>query len=169
MTQQHGRRAGDIPVNAIGLDEFEIGLLATMRYFITSFAAPETQGWVLAYRTAAERWGISDGAKAAYAMFDIVDAMRRARTTMFHFSDPHCPTCRETVTPNERHLMCMIHAIRRGRVGEAQTEAMLLTEGADNANMMRATWTLAGLFPANKNSAARTVISASEGANLRIH
>jgi len=119
--QTHPKRKGDIPVTSAGLDEFELGLLSVARHFIISFAAPDTQSWTIALNIASERWGISEGARAAVSLLAVIEAMRRARRSMFHFSDPNCPTCRETLTPNERHLMLMIHAIRQGQIGQAQT------------------------------------------------
>jgi hypothetical protein len=169
MTQHHPRRDGDTPLAMLGLDDFETGLLATTRHFFTSFLAPESQGWIRAFREAEALWGAVDGPKSAYAMFTTVDAMRRSRRTMFHFSDPHCPTCRESVTPNERNLMRMIHAIRRGRIGAAQTEALLLTEGIDPAFLLRAAWALAGMFPANQDSEAALGIGHAEARLYQVH
>ena len=169
MNFDHGKRVGTVLLAKMGLDDFEVGLLSIARHFFASFAQPETQAWHVAFRISAERWGIGDGAKAACAMLDIADAMRRARPTEFTFSDPTCPTCREALTPNERHLMSMIHAIRRGRIGDAQTAAMLLTEGARNTDLIRAGWVMAGLFPAEKASADRPMTHFTAQTTLGIH
>jgi len=167
--QTHPKRKGDIPVTSAGLDEFELGLLSVARHFIISFAAPDTQSWTIALNIASERWGISEGARAAVSLLAVIEAMRRARRSMFHFSDPNCPTCRETLTPNERHLMLMIHAIRQGQIGQAQTEAMLLCEGEDTTDLMRAAWGLAGLFPGAKLAVQAPKTAAFETIGSRLH
>lgn len=141
-------------VESAGLDAFELGLLAVARHFIVSFAAPETQSWTVAFKIASERWGISEGARAAATVLVVIEEMRLARKSVFRFSDPNCPNCRQSLTPNERHLMLILHAIRRGRVGDAQTEAMLLCEGEDAKGLLRAAWGLAGLFPCEKSAAS---------------
>lgn len=165
----HTKHKSDMPVAGSGLDEFEVGLLAVARHFIISFAAPDTQSWAVALAIASERWGISQGARAAVSMLTVIDAMRRARRSMFHFSDPHCPTCRDFMTPNERHLMQMIHTIRAGRVGDAQTEAMLLCEGAETTAVLQAAWGLAGLFPSENPDAKAMHTGQNERVTLRVH
>ncbi|NKB16843.1 MAG: hypothetical protein HC774_08325 [Sphingomonadales bacterium] len=72
-------------VSDTGLDAFEIGLLAVLRHFCTSFCAPHSQAWMTAYGIATERWGISDGPKAAQSLLAVAEAMRRSRPTTFVF------------------------------------------------------------------------------------
>ncbi|NUB44328.1 hypothetical protein GEU84_008035 [Fertoebacter nigrum] len=138
---------GDMPLEQAGLDGFETGLLALLRHFCASFATPETQGWVLAFRIAVERWGPRDGPATGQALLAVAQAMRLTRRSVFVFSNPLCPGCRAVITPNERHMMRMIHAARRGRAGEARAEAMLLCEGQDTTHLLQAVEALAALFP----------------------
>lgn len=165
----HSRRLGDTPVSNLGLDDFEVVLLSVVRHFITSFAAPDTQSWTEALRIASDTFGVSEGAKAAVTLLGVVEAMRRSRRSTFQFSDPNCPTCCSVVTPNERHLMRMVHALRRGRVSEAQTDAMLLCEGAQTEAVLRAAFIFAGLFPADKSGGTGASHPARDTVAWRVH
>ena len=135
-------------VSDTGLDAFEISMLAVLRHFCTSFCTPQSHAWMTAYGIATERWGISDGPKAAQCLLAVAEAMRRSRPTMFVFSNPTCLTCRAHITPNERQFMQVIHAARRSNLGVARTAAMMLCEGGDTQAFVHAALTMAGLFPA---------------------
>lgn len=146
-------------VSDVGFDRFEIALLAVLRHFCTSLSSPQSQAWINAYGIAAEHWGISEGPKAAQCMLMAAEAMRRARPTMFVFSNPVCLTCRETITPNERQFMQVIHAARRGNVAMARTAAMMLCEGGDTQAFVQAALKLAGLFPASDEFSSAASLS----------
>jgi hypothetical protein len=141
--------ANGMRVANTNLDAFEVGLLAVLRNFCTSFSAPQSQAWMNAYGIATERWGISIGPKAAQSLLTVAEAMRRSRPTVFVFSSPTCLICREHITPNERQFMQVIHAARRGNIGVAQTAAMMLCEGGDTLGFVQAAIAMAGLFPAS--------------------
>ncbi|MES2664461.1 MAG: hypothetical protein V4712_00075 [Pseudomonadota bacterium] len=147
-TTPHLDRSATFPVPSVGLDGFELGLLTVLRHFCVSFADPQSQDWMQAYGFATRTWGISAGPKAAQALFTIFDAMRRSRRSVFQYANPACPVCSARLTANERHLMRMLHALRRNRVGEARTEAMLLVEGNDSHEVLAAGYGFARLFPA---------------------
>ena len=149
----HILRPGDQPVSKAGLDQVEIGLLAVFRHFIASFAAPDQQAWTTALRLACDLWGPKDGAPVAVALLEVTDAMRRARRSMFHFSNPNCPCCRGALTANERHVITLIHAIRRGRLTDARTQAMLLCEGHDTTEVLHTATVLAALLPVPQTAA----------------
>jgi len=136
-------------VSDTGLDAFEIGLLAVLRHFCTSFCTPHSQAWMTAYGIATERWGISDGPKAAQSLLAVAEAMRRSRPTTFVFSSPTCLVCRAQITPNERQFMQVIHAARRGNPGMARAAAMMLCEGGDTDAFLQAAIAMAGLYPAD--------------------
>ncbi|NJS39155.1 MAG: hypothetical protein HC783_09165 [Rhodobacteraceae bacterium] len=136
-------------ISDTGLDGFEIGLLALLRHFCTSFSAPHSQAWMNAYCIATERWGINDGPKAAQSLLVVTEAMRRSRSTPFVFSNPTCLICREHITPNERQFMQAVHAVRRGNISVARTAAMMLCEGGDTDAFLQAAVAMAGLFPAS--------------------
>jgi hypothetical protein len=135
-------------VSDMRLDAFEIGLLAVLRNFCTSFCTPQSQAWMTADSIATECWGISEGPKAAHSLLTLAEAMRRSRPTMFVFSNPACLTCRAHITANERQFMQVIHAARRGNLGTARTAAMMLCEGGETGAFVQSALAMAGLFPA---------------------
>ncbi len=160
--------ANTMPVSEIGFDAFEIGLLAVLRHFCTCFCAPQSQAWLNAYDIATERWGISEGPKAAQSLLAVAEAMRRSRQTMFVFSSPRCLIGRENMTPNERQFMQVIHSARRGNLGVARTAAMMLCEGGDTQAFIQAALAMAGLFPATDGRGAKrdVIFAISSGASL---
>ncbi len=139
---------------AAGLDGFETGLLTVLRHFCVSFAEPRSQGWTHGYGMATHLWGISAGPKAAQAAFYVLDAMQRTRVSMFQYNNPACAVCCARLTANERHMMRMLHAVRRGQSGAARLEAMLLVEGGDSSAMLAAAYNFACLFPAEAGTLA---------------
>jgi hypothetical protein len=141
------RTTSAINLSDTGFDAFEIGLLAVLRRFCTSFCTPQSQAWMGAYGIATELWGISDGPRAAQCLLAVVEAMRRSRPTTFVFSNPACQVCHERITPNERLFMQVVHAARRGNLGQARISAMMLCEGADTQAVVQSALALAGLFP----------------------
>ena len=136
-------------VESLGLDATEQGLLAVVRHFLTSFAQPETQAWIMAYGTATERWGHSDGARLAQGVLAVLQAALRAREGQgLRFGDPLCPGCRGKATPDEAALMTMLHHMRRDETGQARIALADLTQGRMDAGLIRAGLSLAALFPA---------------------
>ena len=161
--------AGVVKVSDIGLDTFENGLLTVLRHFCTSFCAPQSQAWMRAYGIATERWGISDGPRAAQCLLTVAEAMRRSRPTMFVFSSPTCLSCREHITPNERQFMQVIHAARRGNLGVARTAAMMLCEGGDTQDFVQAALAMAGLFPAKDAPGGMVDVSFANLSGMAFH
>lgn len=156
-------------VSDAGFDAFEIGLLAVLRNFCTSFCAPQSQAWINAYGIATERWGIGDGPKAAQSLLSVAEAMRRSRPTTFVFSNPACLICREHITPNERQFMQVIHAARRGNTGVARTAAMMLCEGGDTQAFVQAAIAMAGLFPATDVPARMIDVTSANLSGASVH
>ncbi len=160
--------ANIMPVSDTGFDAFEIGLLAVLRHFCNCFCAPQSQAWLNAYGIATERWGISEGPKAAQSLLAVAEAMRRSRQSIFVFSSPTCLVCSENITPNERQFMQVIHSVRRGNLGVARTAAMMLCEGGDTQAFVEAAVLLAGLFPATEGLGAKRemICAVLSGASL---
>ena len=142
-------------VDGLGLDGAEVGMLAVLRHFLTSFAKPESQAWIMAFGIAGERWGSSDGARMAQAMLGVLQAVTRCRGEWpFQFSDPMCPGCRRKVTCDEAALLRMLHHMRRDQTGPARLALADLTGGRMEAEVIRAGLSLAALFPARDGSFA---------------
>lgn len=160
---QHSDPSTTYDLAEAGLDTFECDLLTVMRHFCVSFAEPRSQGWTYGYGLATELWGISAGPKAAQAVFYVLDAMQRTRMSVFQYNNPACAVCSARLTGNERHMMRMLHAVRRGLNSEARIDAMLLVEGGDSSAMLVAAYNFACLFPVE---ACATVPKAASEAHL---
>jgi hypothetical protein len=124
-----------------------IGTLALQRHFFQSFCQPHSQSWMHGAVIAAERFGDLDGPRVWYAVLAQVQAMRRARPSVFVFANPLCPHCRQTLTEDERHLALALQDIRQGRAAWARAHALCLTEGADCDGFLQATTRLAAVLP----------------------
>ena len=122
-------------------------MLVVLRHFLTSFAKPETQAWIMAFGIAGERWGVSDGARMAQGLLAVVQAVAGSRHLPIRFSDPLCPRCRELVTPDEAAMLMMLHHMRRDDTAAARLALADLTDGRMDVAVIRAALSLAGRFP----------------------
>lgn len=61
----------------------------------------------------------------------VINAMRRARTSCFHYSNPYCSCCQGRVTDEERLFLAVFRAVSEGRKSAAHSSAMILCEGGD--------------------------------------
>lgn len=134
-------------VDSLGLDATEEAMLTVLRHFLTSFAKPESQAWIMAFGLAGERWGLSDGARMAQGMLGVLQAVMACRRMPIRFSDPMCPRCREKVTADEAAFLLMLHSMRRDNTQAARLALADLTDGQMDAAVMRAGLSLAGRFP----------------------
>ncbi|MEM9047105.1 MAG: hypothetical protein AAGC92_00170 [Pseudomonadota bacterium] len=136
----HGRGT---PIAAFAYSDREKAVLAIARYYFTSFAAPEQQGWIAGISTALSRFGDVRGPEIAVAVLAAVQTMRRARLSTFRFNAPDCPVCATYVTPHEQTLMSALRAIARYRYEAAQGHAALLCESNESRPLLNALDTLA--------------------------
>jgi len=132
-------------VGELGYDEIDRQILAILRHYFTSFAAPERQGWVSAIAASMRDFGDARGPEIAVAVLSAVQAMRGARRSTFRFNAPGCPNCARFVTDQERLLMTALRETARGRPEAAAAHAGLLCEGNDTARLLHALDTLARL------------------------
>lgn len=107
--------------------------LGLARHLFQSFAVPESQGWLRAMHLAEARFGPDIAGPLCFDLVASVQAMRQCRSGVFRFSNPDCPCCRDVVTPHERLLLSVLHALENGRADEARAHAVLLCEGAEPA------------------------------------
>lgn len=164
---QHSDPATTYDLAEAGFDVFESGLLTVLRHFCASFAQPQSHGWTQAFGVATEMWGISAGPKTAQAVFYVLDAMQRTRSSVFQYTNPNCSRCSTRLTGNERHMMRMLHAVRRGQNSDARIDAMLLVEGGDSSAILAAAYNFACLFPVDP-SAMTQVQTAATGRAERV-
>lgn len=150
MSHIHDHAPSDdaMPLALLGLDDFETGLLAVLRHFLTAFTRPETQAWQTAFAIAAERWGETRGPQIAASGLALLQVLRRARRRAFEYANPMCLGCREQVTGDEAQLMRMLQAMRRDRTDLARPEVLALTEGTMDPALIRTALGLAARHPA---------------------
>ena len=100
-------------ISQLGMDEFERGVLAVLRRFLTTHSDPGTQCWDQAYLIAVEKWGESVGLEAAHALSQYANAVLRFRAGTFEFHDPLDPDMRDFVTEDEALLIAVLHYMCR--------------------------------------------------------
>src|SRR5690606_10456796 len=101
MPLDHTSPLEAIPVESLGIDRFEAGLLSVLRHFMTSFAKPESQAWQHAHAVACERWGVVRGPQIAHALLAVIQTLRQERRREFRFTGPLCLECRKLCTKDE--------------------------------------------------------------------
>ena len=146
----HIASADAVPLETLGLDHFEIGLLAVTRHFMTAFARPESQAWQNAYAIAAERWGQARGPQIAHGLLAVIQALRQARAEDFHYANPLCISCREQATPEEAAFCLMLHAMRRDRADLARAPVLEVTGGRMDPMLIQIALSFAARFPASE-------------------
>jgi len=119
-----------VPVKALSPDPFAQLTLALMRLHFQTFAAPETQGWLMALRLATAHVGPRAAGPLCYDLVALVQALRSARMSPFAFNPEGCACCRVWLTPDERRLMDVLDSLRKGRTGRARAAVQMLCNGA---------------------------------------
>lgn len=137
--------ASDLPLEDLGFDDFESGVLAVSRYFLLSYDDPQTHSWHTAFAVAIERWGPDIGLAVAYAVSKLIHVLCVARPD-FRFCDPFSAEARDRVTPDEARLMRMLHHMRRDQTPDARTAVEALTLGQMDPYVIRAGLSLAARF-----------------------
>jgi hypothetical protein len=139
--------SGNQPPTQQGLDSADLCVLAIQRHLFHSFAQPERQGWMTALVTAITAMGDDIGPRLFAAVTAQVQAMRQARGAMFVYSDPHCPHCRQSLTPDETLLATCLRTLRQGRLETAGRHALILCEGEPPTRFLDATAGVVALLP----------------------
>ncbi|MEH7829091.1 hypothetical protein [Gemmobacter denitrificans] len=165
------RRPGARPLASLGLDATEVGALAVLRHFMTSFAQPESQAWTHAFDIACERWGIAEGPRLAQGLLAVLRAVMACRQTGLTFSNPLCQECRLRVTADEAAMMTMLHHMRRDATVDARLALADLTFGRMDARLIQAALALAARFPAERDGfgGQPDVAEWAEGTPQRLH
>lgn len=129
---------GDVALSDFDLDCDGFGFLTAARYFCVSFAQPETCAWVHAVLSPTSFFSDGNAALKLRRSLAVVQEMRCARRSVFRFSNPRCLACSAIVTQDERHLLQLVQYSRAGRKSHAASSAMLLCEGHDTRDVLRA-------------------------------
>ena len=149
---QHGDA---ILVASAGFDADERAVLNVMRYFFQSFTRSSTQGWMGAFRHALDVFPPEHAANVALAVLSVVQSMRMSRREVFRFSNPDCPGCRKILCDDERQLIGIVVAMRRGQRSRAHAHALLICEGNDTSPVLTAARELSNLLAHCTNSIDR--------------
>ncbi|WP_371169260.1 hypothetical protein [Aliiroseovarius sp. 2305UL8-7] len=149
-----------------GLDADERAVLHVMRYFFQSFTRSSTQGWMGTFRHALDQFPADQAANVALAVLSVVQNMRISRREVFRFSNPDCPGCCKVLCDDERQLIGIVVAMRRGQISRAHTHALLICEGNDTAPVLQATRELSHILAHCSNISGHAIPKGSEQAGL---
>lgn len=131
------------PIAGLGYLPEELSVLAILRHYCASFAAPERQNWIAAISVALSDFGDDRGPEAAVATLGVLQSIRRIRRSHFRFNAADCAACSACATGHERLLMNALRAVRRDRAEAALAHATLLCEGNDARRVVKALEVLA--------------------------
>lgn len=135
-------RSDEVHLESLGADLFMQLTLALLRLHFQTFAAPETQGWLTALRCATTHVGPRAAGPLCYDLVALVQALRTARVSPVRFNPESCACCRVWLTPEERQLMELLAALRRGRIGRARALVQMLCDGAPSDDLIA----MAGIY-----------------------
>lgn len=143
QTNTHALGPGERPVSELGLSRQNTAVLQIARCYFQSFAQPASQSWLQANRVAKTELCAASAPEIAVAVLEMVQNLRLARRSTFHFSNPFCASCSRILTAHERLMMATFKAIAAGKPEVARGHAMLLCEGNDTDAYLRKTAHLA--------------------------
>ncbi|MEM8794609.1 MAG: hypothetical protein AAGE61_03495 [Pseudomonadota bacterium] len=143
---------GRLFVDDLGLDDVDKNVLTAMRFFCTSYTHPPSQAWEVAFDETVRAFGHASGPVIAYSIINLLRTLKHARTTVFKFTNPTCPCCREEITDMEMRAIKTIQALRHGDPMAAQTQAMMLCEGVAGQSLIEACTALVVLLPPPETS-----------------
>lgn len=135
----------DDPVASLGLDVFETGVLALFRHLCLGCGSPDLPSQRRALAIAVQRWGMEEGCAVMLALLPVLEAVGRIDRRGFRTMDPLCLSCRQRVTRDERALLALISAMRRGDTAAARASAAQLGEGRRDPDLLVAALRLASL------------------------
>jgi len=129
-------RSDEVHLDRVMPDPFARLTLALMRWHFQTFAVPETQGWLMALRLAANHVGPRSAGALCCDVVALVQALRAARSSPFRFNPEGCACCRVWLMPEERRLLELFDALRRDQTGRARTLVQLLCDGVPDDDLL---------------------------------
>jgi len=129
-------RPDEVHLDDLGLERFERLTLALLRWHFQNFAQPDSHGWLMAMRVAAAHVGSRQAGVLCYDIVTVVQSLRMARKTPVSFNPEGCTCCRIWLTPDERRLVALLKALRKGQQGQAQVIAQVLCDGVPDAPLL---------------------------------
>ncbi|NIZ13647.1 hypothetical protein [Phaeobacter sp. HF9A] len=143
------------PLVTFGFDPFETRLIAVMRHFLTTAAAPGSQAWHRGFVVAAETWGETHGLAVAYALWPVVRELLALRGGDVAYKDPLDLDLRDFLSPDEAQFIAMLHHMRRDETPEARDAVEALTRGRMEPALIRAGLSFADRFPSGARNRLR--------------
>ena len=128
------------------LSQSERVILRSLRLFCLSYATPGCLTWEKALDICNSSFGPIYGPQLGFATMNAMRALRTTRTTCFKFTNPDCPCCRDTLAEHEFQFMSLLRAERSGDGLTAQTNALMLCEGAHPHQFLQSIRELAGML-----------------------
>lgn len=119
-------------------DAFETQLLPIARLLVASLSLSDPTLWYRATREAVDIWGDGIGFPVAHGLGRIVIAVQECRSEKLNFRMPGVRHKAPDVTEDERHLLHMLHHMRRDNVNEARGAVQDLTCGLMAPDVIRA-------------------------------
>lgn len=134
----------DRPVTTVLRDVSDQGVLSTARLFFLSFADPGSAAWVDAFGRAHAMFGHRPApTETTRCVLTLIQELRISRKRCFRFSNPYCEGCAQRITPEERHLINVVQAVRDRNFAKARLCALLLCEGEPVERLLAAADALA--------------------------
>lgn len=143
---RHGcpsRRAEHQALHAVGLDAVEIQILDLMRLQFAQRAGQVPRHAALPEDISRLAFGPAAAPRLTAAIARVIDEMASARSEVFRYSNPYCAGCARGITPEENHLLQMLHHQRRGHRGRAMVHALMICEARPIAALIEVTAELA--------------------------
>ncbi|MEM6890311.1 MAG: hypothetical protein AAF636_19575 [Pseudomonadota bacterium] len=133
------RSSGDTSLVALNADYIDFAFLSAARYFCVAFSdGDDKAAWVTAILGADSFFPHGSSAEKMRRALSVVQEMRISRKSIFRFSNPRCQTCSAIVTQDEKYLLQLIQAVRKGQISQAASTAMLLCEGNTTEQLIAA-------------------------------
>jgi hypothetical protein len=137
------QKDGSIKLVSLNLSYEMIGILDVMRALFSGWSDHANRQVPPASDVAEVWFGRGTGLGVAEQVISLVSAMRSARRSVFRFSNPMCPVCREFVTPHELALLNVITHASAGRKADSRADAIVVCEGFDERVVVEAAQSLA--------------------------
>lgn len=137
------QKDGSVALVTLNLSYEMIGVLDVMRALFSGWSGHANRQVPPASDVAEVWFGRGTGLDVARLVISLVSAMRSARRSVFRFSNPLCPVCRELVTPHELSLLGVIIHASAGRKADSRADAMVVCEGFDERGVVEAAQSLA--------------------------
>ncbi len=132
------QKTADRLAKELGFDDTEFAVLTIMRHIFQSFADPESQSWMRAFYAALQHFPEEKATHVMVNTLSTLQAMRHTRASGFSYSNPSCARCSAILREDECRLLSVLAAFRRGMTSQAHGYALILCEGNDSTEFLRA-------------------------------